>query len=327
MGPVLLDGAHVERFTCQKPKPRFVWADPEADGRGGGGGGGGSVGRPTPKSVANPLSAEPKGVSTPTSVPSDAEAAGAGSTGGGGGGGSVGALTPNPKSPPPEASPPISSAIALAAPASEKASAAATALVIFKVVRTVDSDNKLFPLSVVGFGTTPRWDANKIDRRAQVASVSGLTSGNGWAPTRAGKTPRSTASTPECGQMSKSWPVGEAPATATTSPLRRRQHWLTLDRSMLPLSPHQLAHVPRLGKRGTVCGAVLFKRTASWGGADPRPRPRDRTNCRRGAAPGLSPLPRHPVAPGSVDCLADGLNSRAELHTCPNLDPSTAWFR
>src|SRR4029453_19187797 len=60
MGPVLLDGAHVERFTCQKPKPRFVWADPEADGRGGGGGGGGSVGRPTPKSVANPPSAEPE---------------------------------------------------------------------------------------------------------------------------------------------------------------------------------------------------------------------------------------------------------------------------
>jgi hypothetical protein len=251
MGPVLLGGAHVQRFTCQKPKPRFVWADPEADGRGGGGGGGGSVGRPTPKSVANPPSAEPKGVSSPTPVPPDAEAVGAGSTGGGGGGGSVGRptprsvanppsaepkgvstptpvppdaeavgagstgggggsvgpLTPNPKSPPPEASPPISSASALAAPASEKASAAATALVIFKVVRTVDSDNKLFPLSVVGFGTTPRWDANKIDRRAQVANVSGLTSGNGWAPTRARKTPRSTASTPECGQMSKSWPT------------------------------------------------------------------------------------------------------------------------
>ena len=184
MGPVLLGGAHVERFTCQKPKPRFVWADPEADG----GGGGGSVGRPTPKSVANPPSAEPKGVSTPTPVPPDAEAVGAGSAGGGGGGGSVGPLTPNPKSPPPEASPPISSASALAAPASEKASAAATALVIFKVVRTVDSDNKLFPLSVVGFGTTPQWDANKIDRRVQVANVSGLTSGNGWARTRAGKT-------------------------------------------------------------------------------------------------------------------------------------------
>jgi hypothetical protein len=58
------------------------------------------------------------------------------------------------------------SASALPAPASEKASAAATALVIFKIfkdalvtfadVRTVDSDNKMSPLSVVGFGATPR---------------------------------------------------------------------------------------------------------------------------------------------------------------------------
>ena len=54
------------------------------------------------------------------------------------------------------------SASALPAPASEKASAAATALVIFedalvifKDVRTVDSDNKMFPLSVVGFGRDP----------------------------------------------------------------------------------------------------------------------------------------------------------------------------
>jgi hypothetical protein len=54
------------------------------------------------------------------------------------------------------------SASALPAPASEKASAAATALVIFKDalvtfkdVRTVDSDNKMSPLSVVGFWRDP----------------------------------------------------------------------------------------------------------------------------------------------------------------------------
>jgi hypothetical protein len=187
-------------FTCQKPKPRFVRADPEADGTGsgggggsvgrptpkpvwtppsaepkgvsaptpvrpdaeavgagsaGGGGGGGSDGRPTPKPVESPPSAEPRGVSTPTLVPPDAEAEGAGSAGSGSGGGSGGPLTSNPKSPPPEASAPIVSASALPAPASEKASAAATALVIFKDVRTVDSDNKMSHLSVVGFGATP----------------------------------------------------------------------------------------------------------------------------------------------------------------------------
>src|SRR3981189_3088796 len=125
MTPAQKDGAHVWCSTCQKPKPRFVWADPEADGRGGGGGGGGSVGRPMPKSVENPPSAEPKGVSTPTPVPPDAEAVGAGRAGGGGGGSSVGPLTPNPKSPPPDASAPISSASAVPAAASEKASAAA----------------------------------------------------------------------------------------------------------------------------------------------------------------------------------------------------------
>ena len=155
MSPVLLDGAHVLCFTCQKPKPRFVWADPEADGRVGGGGGGGSVGRPTPKPVESPPSAEPKGVSTPTPVPPDAEAVGAGSAGGGGGAGNCGPVTSNPASPRPEASAPAVSASALPAPASEKASAAATVLVIFKDVRTVDSDNNMSPLSVVGFGATP----------------------------------------------------------------------------------------------------------------------------------------------------------------------------
>jgi hypothetical protein len=169
MSPVLLDGAHVLRFTCQKPKPRFVWVDPEADGKGGGGG---SVGRPTPKPVWSPPSAEPKGVSTPTPVPPDAEAVGAGGAGSGGGGGSGGPLTSNPKSPPPEASAPIVSASALPALAREKASAAATALVIFTDVRAVDSDNKMSPLSVVDFGATPRWHGNKVGRRAHVAKVS-----------------------------------------------------------------------------------------------------------------------------------------------------------
>src|SRR5882757_1246048 len=152
MSPVLLDGAHALWLTFQRPKPRCVPAEPEADGRGGGG----RVGRPTPKPVWAPPSAEPNGVSTPTPVPPDAEAVGAGSAGSGGGGGSGGPLTSNPKSPPPEASAPIVSASALPAPASEKASAAATALVIFTDVHTVDSDNKMFPLSVVGFGATPR---------------------------------------------------------------------------------------------------------------------------------------------------------------------------
>src|SRR5882757_2004332 len=182
MSPVLLDGAHALWLTFQRPKPRFVWAEPEADGRGGGG----SVGRPTPKPVWTPPSAEPNGVSTPTPVPPDAEAVGAGSAGSGGGGGSGGPLTSNPKSPPPEASPPVVSASALAAPASEKASAAATALVIFtdtlvifKDVPTVDSDNKMSPLSVVCFSATPRWHGNKIGRGAQVAKVTGRTSGDG----------------------------------------------------------------------------------------------------------------------------------------------------
>src|SRR5258705_3720902 len=102
MSPVLLDGAHVLRFTCQKPKPRFVWVDPEADGKGGGGG---SVGRPTPKPVWSPPSAEPKGVSTPTPVPPDAEAVGSGGAGSGGGGGSVGSPTPKPVESPPSAEP------------------------------------------------------------------------------------------------------------------------------------------------------------------------------------------------------------------------------
>jgi hypothetical protein len=106
-------------------------------------GGGGSVGRPTPKPVESPPSAEPNGVSAPTLVPPDAEAEAAGGAGSGGGGGSGGPLTSNPKSPPPEASAPIVSASALPAPASEKASAAATALVIFTDVRTVDLDNKM----------------------------------------------------------------------------------------------------------------------------------------------------------------------------------------
>jgi len=191
-------------------------------GSAGSGGGGGSVGRPTPKSVANPPSAEPKGVSTPTPVPPDAEAVGAGSAGGGGGGGSVGPLTPNPKAPPPEASPPISSASALAAPASEKASAAATAPVIFKVVRTVDSDNKMFPLSVVGFGTTPQRDANKIDLRAQFANVSGLTPGTA-GPQRARGKPqgrrRPHLSAGKCQSRSR-LPT----AVETQGPGRRRHH-------------------------------------------------------------------------------------------------------
>ena len=78
------------------------------------------------------------------------------------------------------------SASALPAPASDKASAAATALVIFKDalvtfkdVRTVDSDNKMSPLSVVGCGATPRWHGNKIGRRAHGAKLPGLTSGDG----------------------------------------------------------------------------------------------------------------------------------------------------
>jgi hypothetical protein len=185
----------MSRFMCQKPKPRFVWADPEADGRGGGGGGGGNVGRPTPKSVANPPSAEPKGVSSPTPVPPDAEAVGAGSTGGGGGGGNVGPLTPNPKSPPPEASAPISSASAVPAPASEKASAAATALVIFKVVRTVDSDNKMFPLSVVGFGTTPRETLTRSIAGRRSPTCPGCHQETG-GPDGGCENSRSTASTP-----------------------------------------------------------------------------------------------------------------------------------
>ena len=101
---------------------------------------------------------------------------GAGSAGSGG---SAGPLTSNPKSPPPEASAPIVSASALPAPASEKASAAATALVIFTDVRTVDLDNKMSPLSVVVFGATPLWHGSKIGRRAHVAKLSGLTSGDG----------------------------------------------------------------------------------------------------------------------------------------------------
>ena len=142
-------------------------------------GGGGSVGRPTPKPVESPPSAEPNGVSAPTLVPPDAEAEAAGGAGSGGGGGSGGPLTSNPKSPPPEASAPIVSASALPAPASEKASAAATALVIFTDVRTVDLDNKMSPLSVVVFGATPLWHGSKIGRRAHVAKLSGLTSGDG----------------------------------------------------------------------------------------------------------------------------------------------------
>jgi hypothetical protein len=71
------------------------------------------------------------------------------------------------------------SASALPAPASEKASAAATALVIFTDVHTVDSDNKMFPLSVVGFGATPRGTVT----RSVVGRISprwaGLTSGDG----------------------------------------------------------------------------------------------------------------------------------------------------
>ena len=118
-------------------------------------GGGGSVGRPTPKPVWTPPSAEPKGVSTPRPVPPDAEAEAVGGAGSGGGGGSGGPLTSNPKSPPPEASAPIVSASALPAPASEKASTAATALVIFTDVHTVDSDNKMFPQLIVGIGATP----------------------------------------------------------------------------------------------------------------------------------------------------------------------------
>ena len=80
---------------------------------------------------------------------------GAGSAGGGGGAGNCGPVTSNPASPRPEASAPVVSASAPPAPASEKASAAATVLVIFKDVRTVDSDNNMSPLSVVGFGATP----------------------------------------------------------------------------------------------------------------------------------------------------------------------------
>jgi hypothetical protein len=71
------------------------------------------------------------------------------------------------------------SASALPAPASEKANAAATALVIFTDVRTVDLDNKMSPLSVVVFGATPLWHGSKIGRRAHVAKLSGLTSGDG----------------------------------------------------------------------------------------------------------------------------------------------------
>ena len=109
---------------------------------------------------------------------------GAGSAGGGGGGGSDGPLIANPKSPPPEASAPIVSASALPAPTSDKASAAATALVIFRDIHTVDSDNKMFLLSVIGFGATPRDTLTKIDCRVQDAKVSGLPSGRQQARTR-----------------------------------------------------------------------------------------------------------------------------------------------
>jgi hypothetical protein len=116
-------------------------------------GGGGGVGRPTPKPVWTPPSAEPKGVSTPTLVPSDAEAEAVGGAGSGGGGGSGGPLTSNPKSPPPEASAPIVSASALPAPASENASARARDL----QGRTYSRfRQQMSPLSVVGFGATPR---------------------------------------------------------------------------------------------------------------------------------------------------------------------------
>jgi hypothetical protein len=188
MSPVLLDGAHVLRSTRQKPKPRFVWADPEADGGGGGGGGGGSVGRPRPKPVWTPASAEPNGVSTPSVVPPDAEAVGAGSTGGGG---SCGPLTSNPKSPAPEPSGPDGSASALPIPASEKASAAATTPVIFKDTRTVDSDKNMFPLVVVGLAgaaVTGYQDhspgASRQGRRAPSETAG---ADNGW------RKPRSTA--------------------------------------------------------------------------------------------------------------------------------------
>ncbi len=51
------------------------------------------------------------------------------------------------------------------------------------------------------------------------------------------------------------------------------------------------------------------------------------THCRRDAGPGPPPSPLHPADSRSVDCLADGLSSRAELHRYLSLGPSKAWFR
>ena len=263
MGPALSDEAHANSFTCQKPKPKFVSADPEGEGRGGGGGsvgrptlmsfenppsaepngvsnpappdaeasgagsaggggGGGSVGRPMPKLFENPPSAEPKGVSKP--APPDAEASGAGSAGGGGGGGSVGRSNPN--SPPPDPSAPMS-ASAVPAPANEKASAAATTPVIFKVVRTVDSDNKVFPLSVVGFGTTPRGDANNIDRRAQRPPAPGRAQQRP-APHTEGGNPKSTAPTPGIRENVDNRRVFARPTTAASVATRTISEFTTL---------------------------------------------------------------------------------------------------
>jgi hypothetical protein len=144
---------------------------------------------------------------------------GAGSAGGGGGGGP---LTSNPKSPPPEASAPIVSASALPAPASEKASAAATALVIFKDVRTFDSDNKMSPLSVVGFGATPR----ETITRSIVGRMSPRWPGShqGTAgPHTGGVKPRSKGLcriTPHIRRITAPEAVRQACSTASTPPSR-----------------------------------------------------------------------------------------------------------
>ena len=234
------------RSTCQWPKPKPPPAEPVTDPCGGGGGGSsvgkptpppaetppsvepagvfaptlvpsdheaagsaggeGSVGRPTPTPVWTPPSAEPKGVPTPTPVPPDAEAVGAGSAGGAGGGGSCGPLTSNPASPRPEASAPLVSASALPAPASEKASAAATVLVIFKDVRTVDSDNNISPLSVVGFGATPhgtvtRSVIGRISPRWPSSHQRTAGADNGWCK------PQVKGGVPDTGTRGKKMPV------------------------------------------------------------------------------------------------------------------------
>jgi hypothetical protein len=181
-------------------------------------GGGGSVGRPAPKPVWTPPSAEPKGVSNPAPVPPDAEAVGAGSAGGGGGGGNCGPLTSNPASPRPEASAPIVSASALPALASEKASAAATVLVIFKDVRAVDSDKKMSPLSVVGFGATPRGTVTRsvvgrMSPRWPSSHQGKAGADNGWCKRQV------EGGVPDTGSRGKKCPSHPIPAPTTRTRL------------------------------------------------------------------------------------------------------------